>query len=383
MLPEATGCVAPLGDSSMTKQNIIRRRFALLAGLTVLPGAAHAFNFGDIAVLQADASANNTTFGVLEFNGVAANQGSAVNTYAISGTGVNALRISGSATSTGYLSRSNDGKLLAFTAANSTNTSANVNTLNPRGVGTLDFSGNFALATTYTGTSGNQTRSATTLNGTNWYIGDQGGLYTNGATSASPAGNFRNVHAFGGTVYGLTASASAAPVGTFTAITGGSYSGLPGLALGNSNFQDFYMIQSGSNGSAYDVLYTMSATSNTAGTINKFSLVSGNWVANGSYTTTFGGFGLAARSNAAAPGASLFVTSGQGALTANSLLRLTDTAGYNSALSISTGSNVTLFRAGTGKILKGVELSPVPEPASMAALGLGIAALLRRRKAAK
>ena len=108
------------------------------------------FTAGNLAVLQAAASANNTTCSILELNPATAAQPSAVNTVAISGTGASALRISGSATSTGYLADSDDGTMLAFTGANNTDTSANVNTLNPRGVGSLNNVGSFVLQTTYT-----------------------------------------------------------------------------------------------------------------------------------------------------------------------------------------------------------------------------------------
>lgn len=121
------------------------------------------FVFGDLAVFQADsAAANNTTFSIVELSSTtpAANP---VQTISISGTGVNALRASGSASSTGYLADNNDGTLLCFTAHNSTTTSGNANTILPRGVGTLDGSGAFTLQTTYTGISGNQTRGATSL----------------------------------------------------------------------------------------------------------------------------------------------------------------------------------------------------------------------------
>lgn len=316
-----------------------------------------AFTAGNLAVFQADANANNTTATIVELSPTTP-ASNPVQSIAISGTGGSALRFSGSATSTGYLSSTNDGTLLTFNGANSTNTSSNVNTLNPRGVGTLDASGTFALQTTYTGTSGNQTRSSTSLNNTNWFIADQGGIYTNGSTSASPAANVRAIKSFGGTVYVGQASSSAGTlqVSTVSAPSGGTITGLPGLT-NNNNHQDFYLIQSGDNGSTYDVLYVVSATGNTAGTISKFSLVSGTWTANGSYTTAFGGFGLAAADNG--NGAFLYVSTGQGALTANSVIRLSDTAGYNTAINISTPSNLTLYTAPAGTIIKGVAFAPV------------------------
>gem|GEM_PF-1059159 len=314
-----------------------------------------AFTQGNIAVFVATSSTSNTTGSIVEFS----TTGSGVVTHSIpDAVSISSgLRFSGSATSTGYLANSNDGTLLCFNGANNANTSSNVNTLNPRGAGTFNFSGTYNLATTYTGASGNQTRCATTLNNSNWFIADQGGIYTNGSASPSPSGNFRGIKSFAGIVYAGQASSTSSniQVSTISAASGGTATGLPGLT-NNANLQDFYLISSGTNGNTYDVLYVISATSNTAGTITKFSLVSGSWVANGSFTTTFGGFGLAAQKQG--NGAFLFVSTGQGALANNSVLRLTDAAGYNAAISINTANNVTLYTASGGAIVKGVAFAP-------------------------
>lgn len=104
---------------------------ALLAGFLYSTAFAGSFTAGNLAIVQADSSANNTTASVIELNKTTAAQ-TPSNTIAIGGTGTNAMRFSTSATSTLYAGRSADGSLLTFMGANSTNTSSNVNTLNPR-----------------------------------------------------------------------------------------------------------------------------------------------------------------------------------------------------------------------------------------------------------
>jgi hypothetical protein len=337
---------------------------------------ASVFVPGDLAVFSADtASANNTSFSILELS---PSTPGLVQTISINGTtGSSALRTSGSATSTGYLQLSSDRSFLCFTGHNSTTTGVNANTLTARGVGTLDVNASFNLATTYTGASGQQTRSATSLDNSNWYIGDQSGQYTNSATSTSPAGNLRSVKSFGGAVYVLQQSSTAPVVSTSSALTGGTIAGLPGLT-NNSTAQDFYMISSGANGSAYDVLYITNNTSGTAGSIQKFSLVSGSWVANGSTTTSFGGFGLAAMVDGSGTGADLFVTSGTGATAANTVRELVDSAGYNSPINL--GSATTIYTAAAGTTMKGIDFVPVPTPGALALLGLGGIVAGRRRR---
>ncbi len=323
-----------------------------------------AFTVGNLAVLRADSNtANNTTASIIELAPNTAAQ-TPTNIIAIDGAGANALRFSGSATSTGYLANSDDGSLLAFPAHNTATTTGNINTQLARGVGTLDASGSFTLAATYTGVSGNQARGATTLDNSSFFIADQGGVHTNGSTSPSPSGNLRAAKSFGGVVYVGQASGSLAPVSTISAPTGGTITALPGLPTVGSNAQDFYLIRSGDNGAAYDVLYIAFASSNTAGTISKYSFIDtdsdsvlDSWTTNGSYTTTFGGFGLAAADSG--DGANLYVSTGQGALSGNNVLKIADDAGYNATINITTANNVVLYSAPTGTTVKGVAFAPV------------------------
>ena len=352
---------------------------AALCAALVLSGAvqlvAAPFSAGNLAVLRTDETDNNSPASIVELAPGVANQ-VPTNVIAIPGAGATGLRFSGSATSTGYLSHTNDRSLLTFNGANAADTSANANTLNPRAVGTLDGNGTYALQTTYTGTSGNQTRSSSSLNNTTWFIGDQGGFYSNGTVAASPSGNIRSVKAFGGSVYSFAASATAPPVSTISAPVAGTVTALPGLPNGTSAMQDFYMIQSGSSGATYDVLYVLSTTNATTGLVEKYSLVGGSWTANGSYATSFGGFGLAAQPLLRVTGANLYVTSGTGATIAGTVVQLNDTAGFNSAINIVTANNISLYTAPTGTILKGVDFVPtaVPEPATLATAGTLLAA---------
>jgi hypothetical protein len=335
------------------------RKLLVLSAALVLAASsvvqAAPFIAGNLAVFEAAASANNTTAQVLELSP------SILNSTPVSTVPLTGYRFSGSATSTGYLSNSNDRTLLTLTGATGA-TGVNANTLTARSVLAIDNSQNLTAPTNYTGTSGQQTRSATTVNNTNWFIGDQAGLYTNGAAAASPAGNFRGVKSFGGTVYGLAASSTVTTtvVGTFATPSGSTYTGLPGLT-NNSSAQDFYLVQSGVNGLTFDQLYVLSATSNTVGTIQKYSLNAGTWTAQGAAAATgVGGFGLAAQNIGGRT--ELYLTTGLGALTNNSLVRFTDTAAWNAPIALSTAT--TLFTATGNAILKGVDFAPVPEPSA-------------------
>ncbi|HEX7653093.1 MAG TPA: MBG domain-containing protein, partial [Verrucomicrobiae bacterium] len=90
--------------------------------------------------------------------------------------------------------------------------------------------------------------------------------------------------------------------------------------------------------------------------IKKYSLVGGSWVANATYPDVTG-FGLCAGVNGSG-GAVLYLTTGTGATAANSVIALTDTAGYNANITIVTANNVSLYTAATGTTLKGIAFAP-------------------------
>lgn len=351
------------------------------------------FGAGDLVVQQADnGSIQNTTITLLELSpsGI---QASPVQSIPLPGTADSgavpqALRINGSGGTTGYLANSSDGTFLAVAAADATNaadlgqtTAADIDN---REVFTLNAAGDWAFQASYTGnggvpSTGNQCRAATSLDNNTWFVADKGGIYT--TSSASPATapdsttNMLAVKPFGGAVYGFSATA---PGVTLVSSSGGSIgtlSALPGLSV--ASFTDFYLISSGVNGAAFDICYATLGSSATAGTINKYSLVNGTWVANGSYATNFGGRSMVAAGNGS--GANLYLTSGNGSTIGASVVKVTDTAGYNQPINIVTANNVTLYTlpgGSTGPDAKGIAFAPAAAPLPDLTVGVSVPAIV-------
>ena len=327
---------------------------AVIASTTALP-----FTPGNLAVLSPNnGTAAETPFSVLEISPSTLNQSSPVQTIAINSTIGNpgtALRIGTSGTS-GGLSSSSDGTLLTFAGYNTTNTTGANTVL--RGVGTLNSAGLFNLAATYQGNGavGNQTRSVTTVDNQNYYWADKGGIYTNGASSPSDAQNVLRIKSFGGTVYAINQQGFASVVSIVSPDASRMYA-MPGFPTAtDANAKDFYLISSGQNGSTYDILYQVDSTIATVGTIYKYSLVAGQWTANGSYATSFGGYGICAAKNGSG-GAALYVVTGVGTSDNNSIEKLTDAAGYNSPIEITDSG--TLYTAPGVTSFKSVAFAPV------------------------
>jgi uncharacterized repeat protein (TIGR01451 family) len=282
-----------------------------------------------------------------------------------------ALRINGSGGTTGYLATSADGTLLAVAAADATNstdlgqtTAADVDN---REIVTLNSSGDEVYQASYTGNggvpaTGNQCRAATSLDNTTWFVADKGGIYT--TSSSSPATtpdsttNMLVTKSFGGAVYGFSATAPGVSSVVSSGESIGTLASLTGLSI--ASYTDFYLISSGVNGAAFDICYVSVGTSTTAGTINKYSLVSGSWVANGTYTTSFGGRSMVAAGNGT--GATLYLTGGDGGHSGTSVVKVTDTAGYNQTINVVTANNLNLYTfasGSTGPVAKGIAFAPL------------------------
>ncbi len=313
------------------------------------------FTPGDLAILSPDnGAASATTFSIVEINSSTLNQGAPVQKIKINGTVGNpgtALIMGTSGTSGGF-SASSDGSLLVFPGYNTTNTTTGANTL-VRGVGTLNAAGVFSFAGSYTGVSGNQTRGATSLDNNTIIWADKGGVYTNGETTPSYAGNVLRIRSFGGVAYVMNAQGLSTVISTLPADES-ALNPLPGFpSTGGGSAADFYLIASGNNGTTYDVLYRVDSSS-SSGIIYKYSLVAGTWIANSSYTASSGAYSICAAPNGSG-GATLYIATGTGS-TGNKIEKLTDNAGYNTDISIS--DNGTLYTAPGTSSFKCVAFAP-------------------------
>lgn len=329
---------------------------SIITCLALLPAAAHAGSFtaGNLVVEVAQGTGNNVTANIQEFTPTGSTAG--LQNVTIPGTGGSAFRISASAATSGFLSLSSDQTLLTMTGANSATTSGNENTLAPRAVGILTSGTAFSIATTYSGSSSQQERAATTIDNANYYIADQGGLYTNGGSGnvGTQPSNLRSIRSFGGTVYVCSAATSVVPsvVSVVPSLTATSFTGLAGLST-DSTVSDFYMLSSGSNGTAYDILYILG----TAG-LKKYSLVSGAWVASGTDANAAmkTGYSIAAASLGSGS-ASIYISTSNGSAS-NTVISVTDQAGYNATINDTTPA--TLLTASASTIFKGLAFAPLP-----------------------
>jgi len=327
------------------------------------------FTPGNLAVLQIDTLANNTTFSIIEVNPSTVRQTAPVNIVPISATGTNALRQSSSG-STGRLALSDDGTLACFAAFADGSAATPDETLNlNRAAAGLNYSNLLTILGTYTSVSlgGSQARAACVLDDdSTWIADDKGGLYQGESSSGNidnpNLNNFNNVvvKTFGGAPWVETQKAVAGQsIPVVYELGYDPSTGLYDVTFANNlttdqYASDFYMISTNS-GASYDILYIADQVSGTQGIINKFSLVGGNWTANGGFTNRTGIDGLFATTNGNG-GVNLFYTTGSGGTQSNSIVRVTDAAGWNQNISI-TSSNV-LYTATGSTSLKGLTFVP-------------------------
>jgi hypothetical protein len=253
-------------------------------------------------------------------------------------------------------------------------------TVDPRGVGTLDAYGNFVLQTSYVGlgdATGNQTRSATSLDDMTWYIGDKGGVYINNDTGNNPfiggtGSNVRSLKPFGGVIYALQQYSANLNATVLAMIYGEDLYPMAGFPY-DASVLDFYMLQSGNNGGIFDTVYYIDGTNSTSGCLFKY-YYSGTddngfpaYSFAGSVFTTNGGDGMCAAINPNG-GVDIYYSTGSGGTAGNSLYTMHDAAAWNQPINLAS-SNV-LFNASAVATLKGVTFAAVAPPAAPSATTL-------------
>jgi hypothetical protein len=272
--------------------------------------------------------------------------------------GNRALTGAGNATSEGLMTLSENGKCLVLAGYDSVAGAASIAGTSPgtvnRVVGVIDATDNVDTSTALSDASGNP-RGVASNNCTNlWLTSNSAGVrYTTLSTVgtstqlATTPTNLRQVAIAGGQLFvsAQTGSIRLATVGTgLPTVASQTVTNLPGFPTTTGSPYGFYFADLTNTVVGFDTVYVAddSGTANIA----KYSLVSGNWVANGSVTlsNTRGMTGLVDGSQV-----QLFVTNG------SSLQTVTDTSGYNATI---TGTLTSLATAGTNTALRGVALQP-------------------------
>ena len=204
------------------------------------------------------------------------------------------------------MANSDDGSLLMFTGADTTNTSVNANTVANRSVSTINSSYTFTVFMLQRIKEPVEIKLGAPLLLIiyTFILAIREDFILIQALRRALQVIFFSVKSFGGTVYALI---KASGIGTISATSGGTFTATSNSTVAGGNDADFYFISSGSNGSTFDILYVIENSSASAGQIDKYSLVSGTWTANGTaFSTGFGGKSIVAATNGSG-GAYLYV----------------------------------------------------------------------------
>lgn len=299
--------------------------------------------------------------------------------------GNRSLTSSGSASSEGHLTLSANGAYLMYggydaTVGTLTVASSTSSTVN-RVVGRVFFNGSVDTTTGMNTYSGGNIRSAVSNDGNQiWATGSNvGQVYAdlggaNLATVSSTTTNSRVINIFdagsGKELYYTTSGTTTSGVykisgglATVTGSTGSVVFSTVGSGTGTASPYDFWFKDANTCYVADD------RSTASGGGLQKWEFSSGVWTRTYTLNTnlTAGLRGLCGR--VVSGNVELYATSAD---SATKLVGITDT-GASSAFTI-------LATAGTNTAFRGVEFTPVPEPATVCALAIGLGALLRRRK---
>ncbi|HVM67185.1 MAG TPA: hypothetical protein VMU14_20115, partial [Acidimicrobiales bacterium] len=353
---------------------------ATLAGGLLVAGlaapAAHAagpltqFTPGDLVIYRVgDGTQSLANTGNAVFLDEYTTSGTYVGSVALpttSGGGNNALVASGTATSEGGLTLSPDGTKLALTGYDpptfpyGSSLASSASATVPRTVGLVDGNANVNTSTALTDfASGNNPRSAVTTDGTSLWVAGAAATpryATAGATVSTQISttvtNLRQINIFNGQLYVSDSSGSAVRVGTvgsgLPTTSPQTITNLPGFPTSGSPYQ-FVLVQlQAGGGTAPDTLYVAEDTT-SGGQLQKYSLVSGSWVATGTVAAS-AVRGLTA--SVSGTTVNLYgTTGGSTAAGGGSLYTFTDTTGYDGTIS---GSATTIATAAANEAFRGI-----------------------------
>ncbi|MEO8379001.1 MAG: DUF5689 domain-containing protein [Acidobacteriota bacterium] len=348
---------------------------ASLQAAAFTPGNIVVYRVGDGAIAL---SANAAPVFLDEYTPAGALVQSVAMPTAVAGANLR-LTASGSATTEGFLSRSQDGTILAVPGYDASAGTASITTSTtiPRVMGRVDSGGAIDTSSSYidAASSGN-IRSVASLDGTRyWASGSTQGVRTvahggSGAATivSSTATNLRQIGIFGSQLY-IGSGAGTIRMGTVgsgTPITSGNVmTSLPGFPTAAPTTVNGYLFADLDAGVAgVDTLYVADEGSSV---ISKWCLVGGTWTARGSVAlgTARGLTGSVSGTNV-----TLFATGG-GAGTP--IVTITDASGYNANLA---GSVTTIVAtAGTNKAFRAVAMAPVsttPSPTVTSIVRTGV-----------
>ena len=339
------------------------------------------FTQGNLAAIQVDTTAANSTFSVVEIKPSVEGQTAPVNINPITATGTNALRLT-SAGGAGHMALSDDGTFLVFGAFDDGSSATLDETFNlNRAVGTMNYTNQFTKTGQYESSSfgGSAVRAACSPNNTDFLIDDKGGLYVYNHIDGQSANVYEQnnfcVRSFGGSAWSLTQKVVAnVPSPVVFQFNNGTVGQLDYYNSGNNgpwnttsatpptdgNVVDFYMIST--NGSqdpaSFAILYTIDQSAPN-GVINKFSRnPDDSWNAIGSWTNSDNANTLFATTNGNGGVYLYYANSNTKNGDANSIVRVTDASLMGSLNIISTN---TIYTAPAGATVLGITFVPRPD----------------------